>query len=170
MKKINTLKIMKQNPRINEYRIPANAVFATNIVNLSSRLKAKAIPFDNEDCKEKMDDEEYAICETMLEVMLSGVLTKIKIDGNKYTGTMCAKASDRSIKHLKNFSDPIQFYIWLKYTLNACGDGFGAWKNVSITDRAVVIDIISGGIDVYTTWARKRINKVAEEKKEESNE
>lgn len=164
MKKINIPEIKK--PCFNRRSIPANIVFATNIINLSSRLKAKTLPFCD-DRKEKMDEDEYAICETML-LYMSSVITA-KIDTSKYNGTKCAKASDESIKHLKNFSDPIQFFRWLKYTRIACADGFGAWKNVPISDRAVVIDIINDGISEYSKWAMEQIKKAAEEKKEESN-
>lgn len=165
MKKINIPEIKK--PCFNRKSIPANIVFATNVINLSAKLKARSIPFYN-DGKETMDEEEFSICESMLEQMSSEVTAKI--DTSKYDSVKCTKASDESIKHLKNFSDPIQFFRWLKYTRNACADGFDAWKNVSIADRAIVIDIISDGISVYSKWDLKQINKAAEEKKEESNE
>lgn len=164
MKKINIPEIKK--PCFNRRSIPANIVFATNIINLSSRLKAKTLPFCD-DRTEKMDEEEYSICESMLEQMTTSVTAKINT--SNYDGTKCAKASDESIKHLKNFSDPVQFFRWLKYTRNTCADGFGAWKNVSIADRAVVIDIINDGISEHSKWAMKNIEKAAEEKKEESN-
>lgn len=153
-------------PEFKRGNIPANIIFATNIINLNSRIKARAVPF-NVEGEKRLSDEELGIWETILENMNAEVLSKI--DLSKYDGVKCTKASDNSIKHLKNLTESIGFYRWLKYTLNACADGFGAWSNVDISDRAIVIDIINKGMHEYGDWVVKQAEFYANKREEEFN-